>query len=590
MEEYIKLKEKHLNNYFRLNRQYKLISVLRLFTAACFLVFLFYLFKTESSILLTGVLITFFSFIFFMKIHRKTSFKREIENILIDINKDEIKYLSKEGIPFADGREYDNLAHPYSHDLDIFGKDSLFQNLNRTSTYIGKEKLAKLLLSKLPNDKIILNQKAIEELSPKIRWRQCLFALAKSTEDKKEVYGRLIHWTKIKDDKLPVFLTLSSYVSPLLLIFSLLCHYFTDSNLFIVAAVGLFFINLFVVMTQLKKLKKEILGSDKVHDIIKSYSLIIEAIEGEHFEIAKLNSLKNQLVCKSGTASYQVRKLSTLYSNLHSIQNPLGSFIFNGFFLYHIHNLKALLAWKKEYSDQIPQWLDVIGEFEVLNSFANFSFNNPSFAFPHLNTNQKIAFQELGHPLIKAETRVVNTVEFDTHHFIILTGSNMAGKSTFLRTLGINMVLAGVGAPVCASFADINPLEILASMRLSDSLSDSESYFYAEVKRLKEIMDRLDEKVCFVLLDEILRGTNSDDKRSGTIEVIRKMVAKGALGVIATHDLEVCLTTDAYPEVLVNKCFEVETDVKDLKFDYKLRNGISKSKSATFIMEKMGVI
>jgi DNA mismatch repair ATPase MutS len=166
----------------------------------------------------------------------------------------------------------------------------------------------------------------------------------------------------------------------------------------------------------------------------------------------------------------------------------------------------------------------------------------------------------------------------------------MSGKSTFLRTLGVNMVLAGVGSPICASAANIHPMQVLVSMRLSDSLTDSESYFFAEVKRLKEIMDTLESKKCFVLLDEILRGTNSDDKRNGTIEVIKKMIAKNAIGAIATHDLEVCLTTNQYPNILANKCFEVEIVNNDLVFDYKLRDGICQNKSASFLMKKMGVI
>jgi DNA mismatch repair ATPase MutS len=173
---------------------------------------------------------------------------------------------------------------------------------------------------------------------------------------------------------------------------------------------------------------------------------------------------------------------------------------------------------------------------------------------------------------------------------MILTGSNMSGKSTFLRSLGVNMVLGGIGSTVCASEANIHPLQVLVSMRLSDSLSDSESYFFAEIKRLKQIMDALEEKPAFVLLDEILRGTNSDDKRNGTIEVIKKVIAKKAVGAIATHDIEVCLTTNEYPEILTNQCFEVEIKNNDLHFDYKLRNGICKNKSATFLMQKMGVI
>ena len=152
------------------------------------------------------------------------------------------------------------------------------------------------------------------------------------------------------------------------------------------------------------------------------------------------------------------------------------------------------------------------------------------------------------------------------------------------------MVLTGMGAPVCASRANVHPLPVLVSMRLSDSLSDSESYFFAEIKRLKQIMDELEQQPAFVLLDEILRGTNSDDKRNGTIEVVKKIIAKKAIGAIATHDIEVCLTTNDYPNTLTNKCFEVEIIDNELHFDYRLRNGICKNRSATFLMKKMGVI
>mgnify|MGYP006154177369 FL=1 len=166
----------------------------------------------------------------------------------------------------------------------------------------------------------------------------------------------------------------------------------------------------------------------------------------------------------------------------------------------------------------------------------------------------------------------------------------MSGKSTFLRSLGINMVLAGTGSVVCAKQANVHPLPILVSMRLSDSLSDSESYFFAEIKRLKQIMDGLTIEPAFVLLDEILRGTNSDDKRNGTIEVLKKVIGKKAIGAIATHDIEVCLTTNDFPEILSNNCFEVEIVNNDLHFDYKLRNGICQNKSATFLMKKMEII
>jgi DNA mismatch repair ATPase MutS len=264
--------------------------------------------------------------------------------------------------------------------------------------------------------------------------------------------------------------------------------------------------------------------------------------------------------------------------------------LFNGTFLFNLHVLKSMIVWKKQHAVVLEEWLEVIGEFEMLNCLANFSYNNPEFVYPTLNSNYEIDFSDLSHPLLNPATRVGNEVQFQPQSFMILTGSNMSGKSTFLRSLGINMVLSGMGSPVCATQANVHPLPVLVSMRLSDSLSDSESYFFAEIKRLKQIMDELEENPAFVLLDEILRGTNSDDKRNGTIEVVKKVIGKKAIGAIATHDIEVCLTTNEYPEILTNKCFEVEISNNELHFDYTLRDGICKNKSATFLMKKMGVI
>lgn len=199
-------------------------------------------------------------------------------------------------------------------------------------------------------------------------------------------------------------------------------------------------------------------------------------------------------------------------------------------------------------------------------------------------------FKDLGHPLIAAKKRVCNDIDFSEQRFVILTGSNMSGKSTFLRTVGINLVLAGIGAPICASKASFFPMPIYVSMRLTDSLEDSESYFYAEVKRLKLIMEEAHRQPSFVLLDEILRGTNSDDKQSGTIGVILKLIQEQTFGVIATHDLEVCAITAQHPQILMNKCFEVEIQDDDLRFDYKIRPGVCQNKNATFIMKKMQII
>lgn len=166
----------------------------------------------------------------------------------------------------------------------------------------------------------------------------------------------------------------------------------------------------------------------------------------------------------------------------------------------------------------------------------------------------------------------------------------MSGKSTFLRTLGVNMLLAQVGLPVCAREAAIHPLPLLVSMRLSDSLSDGKSYFFAEINRIEQIMTALKRERCMVLLDEILRGTNSEDKQYGTIKIIERLLSLKAIGIVATHDIEVCKTADRYSQQLQNKCFESYIHEGELSFDYKLREGICQNKNATFLMEKLGII
>ncbi|PTS88736.1 DNA mismatch repair protein, partial [Flavobacterium sp. HMWF030] len=400
----------------------------------------------------------------------------------------------------------------------------------------------------------------------------------------------LLHWNSFKNNVLPKLLVVFSVVLPALF-FGFLIAYFITSKIILLSYLTYIFIaNLIVLGQSFKRIQSEIAKADNVDKIIKQYSLLVEKIETETFQSKKLKDLQKQLVFKNETASAHLKQLSELFSRMDTINNLVTAIVFNGTFLFNLHVLKALLKWKQNYSTELEKWIEIIGEFEALNSLANLAYNNPDFVFPEINSEYKIGFSDLSHPLLNPATRVANDTHFYPENFVILTGSNMSGKSTFLRSLGINMVLGGIGSVVCASKANIHPLPVLVSMRLSDSLADSESYFFAEIKRLKQIMDALENGPAFVLLDEILRGTNSDDKRNGTIEVVKKIIAKNAIGAIATHDIEVCLTTNEYPNILTNQCFEVEIKNNDLNFDYKLRNGICKNKSATFLMQKMGVI
>ncbi len=446
------------------------------------------------------------------------------------------------------------------------------------------------MLKLLNNNEIKLNQQAIKELSKKIEWRQYLLALAKITNDNKYNYQKLIDWSETKQNEIHKILKLVFYLTPVLFITSIIAYFITKEPIFSSLSIYISIINLALTAIWLKQIRRQIIASDKIHKIIKKYALIIGQIEKEKFNSEKLKLLQEQLIYKSSSASKQIQKLSSLFQNLENINNVIVAIVLNSVFLYHIHTLNNLINWKKKYSKHIKEWLEIIGEFETLNSLANFAYNNPKFIFPDLNNNYEIVFKELGHPLIEKEKRVCNDIDFREQNFIILTGSNMSGKSTFLRTLGVNMILAGIGAPICSSEANIHPLNVLVSMRQADSLSKGESYFLAEVKRLKQIMNKLESEKCFVLLDEILKGTNSDDKQTGTIEVIKQIIFKDSIGSIATHNLEICQITNNYPKKLINKCFEVDIVNNDLNFDYKLKNGICKNKSATFLMKKLEVI
>ena len=590
MEIYIQKKASNEQKVKQLQKQYNQISFGRLLTVVVMLVALYYYQKTNNASLLYIGASAFVGFFVLMRWHTRVAYQKKLSQAIVDCNADEIAFLERKSIPFENGAEYNDFQHPYAYDLDIFGPNSLFQSLNRTGTFMGKKRLAAHLLANTKADEIPHIQAAIKELREKLDWRQAFLATARVGQDNKSSYTRLLQWCSFNTKAVSKITTVLSYVLPIVLVGFVMGYLLTFNPIWLKYFAFLFVVNLVLAGSYVKRIMAENAHSSEINTMLDNYSQLFLKIENEDFSASKCKQLQQVLSVDGLPVSAKIKALSSIFSKLDSTNNLVVSVLFNGLFLFNIHILNACLLWKKEHAKNLECDLDVIGEFEMLNSLANFSFNNPDFAFPELNEEYKIAFESLSHPLLNPKNRVGNTVAFQPQSFIILTGSNMSGKSTFLRSLGVNMVLAGMGAPVCATQANVHPMSVLVSMRLSDSLSDSESYFFAEIKRLKQIMDGLDESPAFVLLDEILRGTNSDDKRSGTIEVVKKVIAKKAIGAIATHDIEVCLTTNEFPQVLTNKCFEVEIKNDELHFDYQLREGICQNKSATFLMKKMGVI
>lgn len=587
---YKQLQETYRNELKTIKRKYNTFSLFRLVVAVLFLVNAYLAIENYQNYhFYIGILLVAI-FIAVMRFHNAVDTKRKLTQNLLNINTTELEYLNDKKLPFENGSEYVDFKHEYAYDLDIFGNDSLFQHLNRTATFIGKKTLANQLLSQQTQEQILQNQEAIQELAKDLTWRQDFEAHAKLSSDSEKLYQKLITWSTAPSAPIGKAMQVLTYITPLLFVVAITTYFITKEYVYLSVSSFIFVFNLGLLGNFFKRIMLENANSEAIDKALLHYSSLLSKMEKSTFTSPLLIKLQNQLLANNQKTSVKIKKLSELFARLDSIGNLVTTPVFNGVFLFHVHTLKALIDWKKNHGSQLISAIDLMGEVEMLNSLANFAYNNPNYAFPKLNNNYQIQFTDLSHPLLNKNSRIGNDVDFSKENFIILTGSNMSGKSTFLRSLGINMVLAGTGAPVCALEANVHPLKVLVSMRLSDSLSDSTSYFFAEIKRLKQIMDSLQNERSFVLLDEILRGTNSDDKRNGTIEVIKKMIDKNAIGAIATHDTEVCLTTNDYPNQLVNKSFEVAIVDNELYFDYKLRDGICQNKSATFIMKKWGVI
>jgi len=591
IDNYQILKDTYKTKYENLSAQHRNLSLLRLLVAIAVIGLCYHYFTMHAPLWEIGAAIMLtIGFVIMMKMHQRIGKQRIFMKALQNINEDELAYLTGQKIPFHAGTEFQNDQHAYSSDLDVFGNRSLYQHLNRTNTQMGQQQFADGLLSIASQQTILERQQAISALEKDIKHRQDFFALGKIANDNKDIYERLIKWSEEKEATVSKPLLVLCYVLPVVLFAAIAMYIFTKDDLYWAIINKLIPVNLLVFFFQMKHIRKAMFSTEKINEMLVSYGAMLQHIEQANYEVPALKNIQDKIANTEASAGKALSELGSIFSKLETIQNPFSAFVMNGLALYHIHQLHKLNNWKAKHRKHLQQWLQVIGEMEMLQSLANLKYNNPSFCFPKLNHDNKISFESLGHPLIKEEKRVCNDVSFSENRFIILTGSNMSGKSTFLRTLGINMVLTGMGSAICASAANVHPMQIFVSMRQSDSLADSESYFFAEVKRLKFIMDQLKNEVCFVLLDEILRGTNSDDKRSGTIGVIEKIITRNAIGAIATHDLEVCLTTEHHPDILTNQCFEVEIINDELVFDYKLRNGICKNKSATFLMQKMEII
>lgn len=572
-------------------KTYNLLSGLRLALAGIVIISLYQYYKTGEPVFTGIAFVCVAAFFYLVRRHTAVARQKQFYQQLVQVNEHEIVAQNGDFSNFANGEQYVDPEHAYTFDLDIFGKNSLYQYLNRTANAIGSDKLAEYFLHKQSTTEIYETQDAVRDLAPRLQWRQEFLATGQLHADREAAYKKLLHWVSlpVKKTGLPLrifYWTLTLTTVATGLAFLVNPHPDLGTAFKVLTAA-----NLIVVVAHAQKIKTELSHLNAIYKIVEQYGYLLQCIEKERFVSEKLKRLQQDLDTDGRPASAAIFQLSGLLHHLESVQNLIGALIFNSLFAYHVHVLLALERWKLRYAPHIKAWIENTGEMEALCSLAHFAYNNPDFVYPTISETVELQMTGLGHPLIPAEKRVCNDIQFEKPGFVVLTGSNMSGKSTFLRTLGINLLLAKVGAPVCATMCHTYPFDIYVCMKLSDSLHDNESYFYAELKRLKRIIDQLEAGAPgFVLLDEVLRGTNSNDKLTGTLGLVETMVQIKATGMLATHDLNVCDLTAKYPQQLRNMCFEVEMTADNLVFDYRLRDGVCVNKSASFLMKKMGVI
>lgn len=588
---YRKLADKALSKIKKLSKQLRLLSLARLFSFLGIIVSVFMLIPNNLTV---GINISFASlmlFLLFVKWHIKLQRDKQFQQCLLKINEQELKALKYDFKEFAPGKEFVDPKHRNSFDLDLFGDGSVFQFLNRTVTVGGKKVLASFFQNPLQSKNDIENRQAfVKELMDNYQWRQQYMVHGMMYEESSAESDIFKKWADESFSiKLVRYFVPLKYFLYLVSIFSVVFWIiYGNSAIFILSAV----LQLVLWLYNKTEIQKAYAEFGKRTRVLEKYGMLLKEIENEDWKSAEGAGMVEALN-KGGSPSGEIAKLRKIISAFDNRNNLLLGAVLNVLFLWDINCTYHLIQWHSKNNDKYELWGRAIAYTDAVVSVANMGFNHPGYVFPEIiDSNFKIEAKRVGHPLILPDKRVDNQFIYDENtNVMIVTGANMAGKSTFLRTLGVNMVLGACGAPVCASSFRFKPVEVYTNMRTTDSLVDDESYFFAELKRIKEILDEIGNgKELFIILDEILKGTNSVDKLSGSQQLIRRLMAEKAKVVIATHDLKLTEMEREFPDKLRNKCFEIEIINNELKFDYRLRDGVTSVMNATFLMKKMGII
>ncbi|TXE18312.1 DNA mismatch repair protein MutS [Psychroserpens burtonensis] len=577
--------EKHIIKVSTLKKQLLTYSLLRLITFLVTGFAIYIVLPNWQTAIATGVL-GIAIFIFLLSKYTNKKAKRELHKSLVTINEEELKIASGDFHHRQSGEQFQDPLHFYSLDIDLFGKGSFFQYINRTSSSESESQLANALKANNVSD-IENRQEAINELSHKTEWTQLYTATARLIKTETPAHT-VINWLKTHKTFIPkpmlfatwLFASISVILLGLAILKVLGISYF---GYWIFAGLG-------ITGIYFKKVNILALNADKTKETFRQYASLLLQIENATFTSKVLQSKQQQINSENTKASQIFAEFSKCLDALDNRNNLFGAILGNGYLLLDIRNAYRVEHWISNYADKVDDWFQMVSFFDAYNSLGNYAFNHQTHTYPEISKeNVVIDAKGLGHPLLDKTKRINSDLNIHNQEFFIVTGANMAGKSTFLRTVSLHIVMANVGLPVCATSSIYSPVKLITSMRTSDSLTDDSSYFFSELTRLKFIVDAIDKEPYFIILDEILKGTNSTDKAIGSRKFVEKLVAGNATGIIATHDLSLCEISQELNEVK-NYYFDAEIVNDELYFDYKFKKGICQNMNASFLLKKMKIV
>ena len=530
---------------------------------------------------------------FLFVVSKDSDNKSAIENYeaLLAINKQEIEYSKGNYFDRYDGKNLEPIIHAYAADLDLFGKASLYQFVNRCNAEKAKELLATRLLEPFSKRNILQQQEAAKELTTKPEWRQQLQAYGNQQQITLQTEKRVLSWLNEPEKHFTQsYWEALRFLFPVITLSTLLFYFLGIINTTIFSF--LVFVFYLISLSLSKKISETY---NLLSRIVPEISVLFNQLnwfEKETFNSNLLVSLQKELQHDNLQASQEIAHLKSILNRFDVRLNVFAFILLNTFLLWDLQQFITLKKWKEKNKKVVPKWFTTIAEIEVTNTIATLAFNHQDWVYPTISDDHfTLSGEEIGHPLIPSTQRINNSFSIaGTAKVDLITGSNMAGKSTFLRSLGINMILAYAGAPVCAKSFTLSISRLMSSMRITDNLAENTSTFYAELKKLKSIIDEVNKhENLFILLDEILRGTNSLDRHTGSAALIKQLIKEKAVALIATHDVELAKLENDYPSNIANYHFDVQVAGEELYFDYKLKHGICTSLNASILMKKIGI-